>query len=140
MVQPYQMLLLLQDQLFSIHSSEYRRSACCIHVLAGRPLAGFRLLWHSLQGPFLAAGGYNKHSGDVAIEDGTADLITYGRFWLSTPDLPQRFAKGAPINHYDRDTFYSTDPVKGYSDYPFLDEIPKDTPTYMHYSGMEMFK
>ncbi|CAK0770085.1 hypothetical protein CVIRNUC_003732 [Coccomyxa viridis] len=103
----------------------------------GQDLQKFRKVW---PGPFLAAGGYNKHSGDVAIEDGTADLITYGRFWLSTPDLPERFAKGAPINHYDRNTFYSTDPVKGYSDYPFLDEIPKDTPTYMHYSGMEMFK
>jgi 12-oxophytodienoic acid reductase len=33
-----------------------------------------------------------------------------------------RIAIDAPWAKYDRDTFYSFDPVKGYTDYPFLDE------------------
>ena len=57
-----------------------------------------------MQGPFLAAGGFTKPLGDEAIKDGSADLVVFGRWWLSTPDLPERFAQGAPLNHYDRCT------------------------------------
>ena len=56
--------------------------------------------WHALcsqdpllQGPFLSAGGFTKELGDEAIKDGSTDLVTFGRWWLSTPDLPERFAK-----------------------------------------------
>jgi len=55
-----------------------------------------------MQGPFLAAGGFTKDLGDEAIEDKSADLVVYGRWWLCTPDLPERFAEGAPLNHYNR--------------------------------------
>jgi len=44
-----------------------------------------------------------------------------GRYFISTPDLPKRIAIDAPFNKYDRDTFYTPDPVKGYTDYPFLE-------------------
>jgi 12-oxophytodienoic acid reductase len=49
-------------------------------------------------------------------------LTTAGRYFISTPDLPKRIAMDAPFNKYDRDTFYTFDPVKGYTDYPFLAE------------------
>jgi 2,4-dienoyl-CoA reductase-like NADH-dependent reductase (Old Yellow Enzyme family) len=45
-----------------------------------------------------------------------------GRYFISNPDLPQRIAEDAPWTKYDRDTFYSFDPVKGYTDYPFLEQ------------------
>ena len=48
--------------------------------------------------------------------------VLAGRYFISNPDLPKRIAMDAPWNKYDRDTFYSFDPVKGYTDYPFLDE------------------
>ena len=54
------------------------------------------------QGPFLSAGGFTKESGNEAVRDGSSDLVVFGRFWLATPDLPERFAAGAPLNHYDR--------------------------------------
>ncbi|XP_026411256.1 12-oxophytodienoate reductase 1-like [Papaver somniferum] len=53
---------------------------------------------------------------------GHADLVAYGRLFLANPDLPKRFAIDAPLNKYDRDTFYTLDPVIGYTDYPFLDQ------------------
>lgn len=48
--------------------------------------------------------------------------IPAGRYFISTPDLPKRIAIDAPFNKYDRSTFYTPDPVKGYTDYPFLDD------------------
>lgn len=38
---------------------------------------------------------------------GAADLVCYGRNFLANPDLPKRFMLGAPLNKYDRATFYS---------------------------------
>ncbi len=53
-------------------------------------------------GPFIAAGGYTAASGAEAVASGHADLIAYGRLWIANPDLPKRFAQGAPLNAYDR--------------------------------------
>jgi len=39
---------------------------------------------------------------------------------LANPDLPRRFELHAPLNKYNRETFYTHDPVVGYTDYPFL--------------------
>ncbi len=55
-----------------------------------------------MQGPFLAAGGFTKPLGDEAVQDGSSDLVVFGRWWLANPDLPERFAQGAPLNKYDR--------------------------------------
>jgi 2,4-dienoyl-CoA reductase-like NADH-dependent reductase (Old Yellow Enzyme family) len=44
-----------------------------------------------------------------------------GRYFISNPDLPKRIAQDAPWTKYDRDTFYTFDEAKGYTDYPFLD-------------------
>jgi N-ethylmaleimide reductase len=55
------------------------------------------------------------------IEDGTADLISYGALFLANPDLPRRLARGGPFNSPHRDTFYGGT-ERGYTDYPFLAE------------------
>lgn len=62
-----------------------------------------------------------RDSGNEAITSGHADLVAYGRLFLSNPDLPKRFELDAPLNKYDRNTFYVNEPVKGYIDYPYLD-------------------
>ncbi|KAH8935616.1 hypothetical protein BDL97_17G038200 [Sphagnum fallax] len=71
---------------------------------------------------FIAAGGYSRDEANEAVKTGRADLIVFGRFFVSNPDLPLRFKLHAPLNHYDRNTFYTQDPVIGYTDYPFLSE------------------
>jgi 2,4-dienoyl-CoA reductase-like NADH-dependent reductase (Old Yellow Enzyme family) len=45
-----------------------------------------------------------------------------GRYFISNPDLPKRIAIDAPWTKYNRDTFYTFDPVEGYTDYEFLEE------------------
>ncbi|XP_073004065.1 putative 12-oxophytodienoate reductase 11 [Typha latifolia] len=75
---------------------------------------------NAFKGTFIAAGGYDREEGNKTIADGYADLVAYGRLFLANPDLPRRFELDAPLNKYNRDTFYTSDPVIGYVDYPFL--------------------
>ncbi|QIK84405.1 alkene reductase [Sanguibacter sp. HDW7] len=53
------------------------------------------------------------------IEDGTADLISFGALFLANPDLPARLAAGGPFNTPDRATSFGGD-HHGYTDYPTL--------------------
>ncbi len=76
----------------------------------------FRPLYH---GTLITAGGYDRQQGNEVIAAGQADLVAYGRWFISNPDLPERFAQEAPLNAYDRSTFYGGD-EKGYTDYPAL--------------------
>ncbi|QZZ22035.1 alkene reductase [Leptothermofonsia sichuanensis E412] len=71
------------------------------------------------RGTLISAGGHDRESGNQAIASGDADLIAFGRLYISNPDLVERFAQNAPLNPYDRSTFYGGD-EKGYIDYPFL--------------------
>ncbi|RZC51469.1 hypothetical protein C5167_019894 [Papaver somniferum] len=76
----------------------------------------------AFKGTFISSGGYKRDDGNDAIEENHADLVAYGRLFLANPDLPKRFTIDAPLNQYNRDTFYTQDSVVGYTDYPFLDQ------------------
>jgi 2,4-dienoyl-CoA reductase-like NADH-dependent reductase (Old Yellow Enzyme family) len=47
--------------------------------------------------------------------------VAMGRWALANPDLLKRWKLGAPLNKYDRSTFYVPGP-KGYIDYPVLED------------------
>ncbi|KAE9603494.1 hypothetical protein Lal_00001789 [Lupinus albus] len=74
----------------------------------------------AFKGTFIVAGGYDRSEGNRVISSGAADLVAYGRLFLANPDLPHRFELDAELNKADRKTFYTTHPVLGYTDYPFL--------------------
>lgn len=78
---------------------------------------------NAFEGTFIAAGGYRRDDGNKAIAENYADLVAFGRLFLANPDLPKRFELNAPLNRYNRNTFYIPDPVVGYTDYPFLDVL-----------------
>ncbi len=48
------------------------------------------------------------------------------RLFIANPDLPRRIALGAPLNAYDRRTFYTRGP-EGYIDYATLEELEATT-------------
>ncbi|OIV89717.1 hypothetical protein TanjilG_03815 [Lupinus angustifolius] len=75
----------------------------------------------AFNGTFIAAGGYDREDGNKVVEENRADLVAYGRLFLANPDLPKRYEIDAPLNKYIRETFYTPDPVVGYTDYPFLE-------------------
>ena len=78
-------------------------------------------------GTFIVAGGYNRSEGNPVIASHAADLVAYGRLFLANPDLPTRFQLDAGLNQPDTATFYTHDPVVGYTDYPFLQNSNTNT-------------
>ncbi len=78
------------------------------------------VLRNKFKGAYMINGGYDAESGNAAIEQGDADLVSFGVPFLANPDLPERLKTGAPLNPPDFDTFYSGE-EKGYIDYPALD-------------------
>ncbi|KAB2077153.1 hypothetical protein ES319_A06G082900v1 [Gossypium barbadense] len=79
-----------------------------------------RTLKRSYEGTFMCSGGFTRELGMQAVAEGDADLVSYGRLFISNPDLVFRLRINAPLNRYIRKTFYTQDPVVGYTDYPFL--------------------
>ena len=68
----------------------------------------------------IAASGLTARTGTARLESGDADLVAYGKLYISNPDLPERFAAGSELTAPDRDTFYFGG-AEGYTDYPTLD-------------------
>lgn len=81
--------------------------------------ARFRALYNGI---LIGAGGFTPRSAKDAVERGVYDMIAFGRWFLSTPDLPERLRTGAALNRYDRKTFYGGG-ARGYTDYPKLASV-----------------
>lgn len=90
-----------------------------------RPIANdcFRDLY---DGTLISAGGFTPSTAASAVENGTFDLIAFGRWFIANPDLPARIRDGNPLNVYDRPTFYSNG-AEGYTDYPYWSELKGDS-------------
>jgi N-ethylmaleimide reductase len=70
------------------------------------------------KGPLMGNCGYSKETAEAAIRSGHADLISFGRPFISNPDLVERFANGWPLNPpADQKIWYSFDSA-GYIDFP----------------------
>lgn len=67
-------------------------------------------------GALMLAGGYDAASAERALRDGVADLIGFGRPYISNPDLAARLRDRTPLTPADRATFY-TEGERGYTDY-----------------------
>jgi N-ethylmaleimide reductase len=68
----------------------------------------------------ILSGGYSADRAEADLEAGAADLIAFGKPFISNPDLVERFKNGQAINDkLDFSTFY-TPGEKGYTDYPVL--------------------
>ena len=71
------------------------------------------------QGVIVGNMGYGAEESEAAIADGKLDAVAFGVPFLANPDLPERFAKTAPLNAPDPTKFYSAG-AEGYTDYPYL--------------------
>lgn len=63
------------------------------------------------------SGGYDVARAEADLQSGAADLIAFGRPFISNPDLVARLKQGQPLTEPDQSTFYTPGPV-GYTDYP----------------------
>lgn len=72
----------------------------------------------AFSGVVIANEGLTLESAEALVESGRADACAFGKDFIANPDLPERFAKGLPLNAFDSATFY-VGGAKGYTDYPF---------------------
>lgn len=72
-------------------------------------------------GVYVANESLDQQTGQQLLDEGRADAVAYGKLFIANPDLPIRFAKGAPLNRPNPDTFYAHG-AEGYTDYPALGE------------------
>ncbi|MBV9564036.1 MAG: alkene reductase [Bradyrhizobium sp.] len=98
-----------------------------IHVIEGatggpRDIAPFDYasLRKRFSGAYMANNGYDFALATKVLADGAADLIAFGKPFISNPDLVERLKAGAPLNEWDKNTFYGGG-AKGYTDYPTLE-------------------
>jgi len=71
-------------------------------------------------GVFIANEKFNLETGNELLAKGEADAVAFGVPFIANPDLPVRFAQGAPLNEPDPSTFYASG-SHGYTDYPALE-------------------
>jgi N-ethylmaleimide reductase len=99
-----------------------------IHVIEGatggpRDIAPFDYasLRKRFKGAYMANNGYDFELANKVLAAGEADLIAFGKLFISNPDLVERLKRGAPLTAPDKATFYGGG-AKGYTDYPVLGE------------------
>lgn len=97
-----------------------------LHVIEGatggpRDIAPFDYasLRKRFAGAYMANNGYDLELANKVLAAGEADLIAFGKLFISNPDLVERLKHGAPLNAPDKATFYGGG-AKGYTDYPTL--------------------
>jgi N-ethylmaleimide reductase len=67
--------------------------------------------------------GYTQETAEAAIAAGQADLIAFGRPYLSNPDLVERFTHGWELNPPADVKVWSAPTAEGYTDFPFHPRI-----------------
>jgi 2,4-dienoyl-CoA reductase-like NADH-dependent reductase (Old Yellow Enzyme family) len=70
-------------------------------------------------GPLIGNCGYTQETAEKAIAGGHADLVAFGRPFISNPDLVDRFKNGWPLaEDAPMADWYSPTGEKGYTDFP----------------------
>jgi len=73
----------------------------------------------AFKGPLVLNSDYTLARGQAALDTGEADAITFGRPFISNPDLVARLQSGAALAPDEMATWY-TQGAEGYVDYPAL--------------------
>lgn len=72
-------------------------------------------------GTIIANGGFTGDSAARLIENGAADMVSFGQLFIANPDLPARLRAGAALSAPDYGKIYGMpgQPLQqGYTDYP----------------------
>ena len=81
------------------------------------PLAIKQTIREKLNHTLILAGGYSRETAERDLQSGLADLIAFGKPFITNPDLVERMTNDWEINtQWDFNTFYTPD-HHGYTDY-----------------------
>jgi N-ethylmaleimide reductase len=70
--------------------------------------------------PWMVNNGYSLGLANEVLSQGGADLVAFGRPFISNPDLGRRLRQGAPMNELNPKTLYGGG-ADGYTSYPALE-------------------
>ncbi|KAK8870134.1 hypothetical protein IAR55_000704 [Kwoniella newhampshirensis] len=70
--------------------------------------------------PLISAGGFGPDNFEEGVENGSYDLVAFGRFFVANPDLVERLKNKEPLYKWDRSRFYGPfeDNAIGYTVHP----------------------
>ncbi len=92
-----------------------------LHVLRRRSTPLHEELRRRWNTTFILNTGYfgssDKDELEAVLAEGAADLVSVGRYFISNPDLVERWRQDLPLAPYDEDTFFEGGP-RGLVDYP----------------------
>lgn len=74
---------------------------------------------NNFDGAIILNESYKQEDAQAALKSGKGDAVSFGRAFISNPDLVERFKAGADLARVDFKTLYSPGPA-GYSDYPAM--------------------
>jgi N-ethylmaleimide reductase len=74
-------------------------------------------------GAWIVNNGYTRDMAMRAVAGGTADMVAFGKPFISNPDLVRRLREDRPLAPLDRATLYGGSAV-GYTDYPAFEAAP----------------
>ncbi|MGQ3675236.1 alkene reductase [Xanthobacter sp. TB0139] len=109
-----------------------KRHPLYVHVVEGAtggprdiaPDFSFAELRQRFTGPWMVNNGYDLELAEKVIAEGEADLVAFGRPFISNPDLVERLRRKAPLNELKKETLYGGG-AEGYVDYPTLDDAAR---------------
>ena len=112
----YIMKKLNDYKLAYLHLSEPFNDVSDVEYAVENIAEHFRPIYN---GTIIINAGFNQKSANKVIEEGNADLVAFGKPYISNPDLVERFDRKQELADWDQDTFY-TPGKEGYTDYPKL--------------------
>lgn len=76
-------------------------------------------------GPLVLNSDYFLENATAALAENRADAISFGRTFMTNPDLPERFRSGTELNPIDFTPTWYSQGAEGYTDYPTMDQNEK---------------
>lgn len=68
------------------------------------------------KGSIIGNQNYSFDTASMELESGLVDAVSFGRWFISNPDLVEKFKDGRPLTPWNEQTFYSGGEL-GYTDY-----------------------
>lgn len=88
------------------------------------PLSIKQTFRSTFKNTLILSGGYTLARAEEDLSSGFADLVAFGKPFITNPDLVERFRKSLPLNiKLDAGTLY-TPGEKGFTDYPVFQDEP----------------
>jgi N-ethylmaleimide reductase len=102
-----------------------------LHVIegdtSGKPMPTFdyTALKRLFGGLVIVNNNFDGARAMATVAEGHADMVAFGKPFISNPDLPIRLLLGAPLETANHDTFYGGG-EEGYTDYQLLRSVKPD--------------